>query len=149
MERIRVLIAEDNRYIQKLYDHGLDDDLFIKRFVDNGRDALKVYASWQPEIIILDFMIPEKNGYAVLKEIRREIGDVSTPVIVATFMSPGDDFKGFRELGIQGYLVKPFRCADVVESILGHLQKTAPERARRVELHLGRGGSSATAGGPP
>ena len=136
MEKLKVLVVEDNKVAQKLYDHGLVSAVFDKRFVDNGKDALEVYSSWQPDIIMLDYIMPVMDGYSVLKEIRENIGDNSTIIIMVTFMYPEEGLRDCFKLGIQGYIVKPFKFREITDVILNYYKKNNPERGKALQTHL-------------
>jgi len=57
MSRIKLLIAEDDESTRALYEKGLNNDMFEKRFAVNGEDALDIYFAWHPDIIVLDIVM--------------------------------------------------------------------------------------------
>lgn len=128
-DKIKILIVEDSPNINLLYDRGLPEAVFEKRFAHNGSDALLAYEEWQPEIIVLDVMLPVKSGYTVLKEIRNVIGDKKTTIIMSTSLSEKDDVTTMMKLGIQGYIIKPFGVRDIGGRILRYLEKVDHQRA--------------------
>lgn len=77
MDKLKILIAEDDVVTQMFYKKGLKEDVFLKAIVDNGEEALRVYSNWKPEILLLDIKMPVKSGYEVLKEIRRRESFIS------------------------------------------------------------------------
>ncbi|MBF0224993.1 MAG: response regulator [Desulfobacterales bacterium] len=84
MEKIKILIIEDSTLFRALYDEILYDDVFEKKFAENGEDGLILYQEWKPDIILLDMVLPIMSGYSVLKEIRTKLKDISTTIIVQT-----------------------------------------------------------------
>jgi putative nucleotidyltransferase with HDIG domain len=124
MTRARILIVEDDESITNLYKKGLSDDVYEKRFSSNGKEALEIYNSWNPDIIVLDIMLPVMTGYSVLKEIRATLGDRSTTIIMATSLSKKDDIQDCVKFGIHGYIVKPFKYKDIGARIMTCYQKT-------------------------
>lgn len=130
MDKIKILVAEDVRLIQKIYESGLLQDVFETRIVSNGKNAMKVYSAWNPDIILLDVRMPEMTGYSVLKEIREKNEDNSTTIIMATVLSYEDDIEACINLGIQGYIVKPIKVGEIGEKILKYYRKVNPEKAR-------------------
>ena len=70
VEKLKVLVTEDDKMTQELYDSFLAKEIFERYFADKGEEALEAYRTWQPEVIILDLMLPIVSGYNVLKEIR-------------------------------------------------------------------------------
>lgn len=133
-DKLKILIVEDSKSVLALYNAGLADAVFDKRLVADGSEALKVYDSWQPDIIILDIVLPGMSGYAVLKEIREEIEDKTTTIIMATSMSSKDDITDCMKLGIQGYIIKPFKYKEVTDKVLQYYQSVNPERVRTAQV---------------
>lgn len=130
MGKIKILIAEDEGLIQKLYDNGLHEDVFEKRIVSNGTDVMKAYNEWSPDVILLDVKMPSMSGYSVLKEIREKNKDKDTAIIMATSLSSEDDIMACIKLGIQGYMVKPIKVGEVGEKVLGYYQKVDPLKGK-------------------
>ena len=134
--KINILIAEDDKKMQMVYDMGLPSTIFEKRFANNGEEALETYGSWNPDIIVLDIMMPVMSGYEALKTIRREHKDTSTVIIMATAKAEKGDVMDCMKHGIEGYIVKPFKWTEVADKILQCYRKVNPEKVRIVEgLH--------------
>lgn len=130
MEKLRVLIAEDDALVRDIYDACLNGLAFDKTMVDNGQDALRLYKELAPELIVLDSVMPTMTGYAALKELRRV--DKTIPVIIVTSLSKGDDVMAFIKLGICGYIVKPFEPEALTGKILAYLGKSNLQRAAEI-----------------
>lgn len=130
-DRIKILIIEDSPNINLLYERGLPDTLFEKRFATNGKDGLMIYHQWQPDIIVLDVMLPVVSGFMLLKTIRLKIRDTATTVIISTSLSGKEDVTSLVRLGIQGYIVKPFAMRKIGGQILQYFEKVQPDRARK------------------
>lgn len=130
MEKLKILIVEDNKVCLELYDKFLAKDVFEKQLVTNGRDALEVYKSWKPDIIVLDMMIPLISGYMVLKKIREELQDEKTTIIMATSNAEKADVTGCISIGIQGYIVKPLKPKELPEKILKYYGQSNPDQAK-------------------
>ena len=113
MGKVKILIVEDDSIMQKLYDEGLPDAEYEKRFSENGIDALESYKAWAPDIVILDIGLPEMDGYSVLKKIRIEIKDGETIVIMATGVNDRHKINDCINLGISAYITKPFNFKEV------------------------------------
>ena len=71
MDKLKILIAEDDKTTQRLYDSFLVDDIFEKNYAKSGQEALEFYSSWQPDIILLDLMLPTLSGYSLLRINKR------------------------------------------------------------------------------
>jgi DNA-binding response OmpR family regulator len=128
-EKLKTLIVEDSKPSRVIYDVGLSDSVFDKRFETDGDQALQIYHAWKPDIIVLDIMIPGMSGYSLLKEIREEREDATTTIIVASSLSERDMVVDILKLGVQGYLVKPFTHKEIAHKILESYKIMNPERA--------------------
>lgn len=129
MERLKILIAEDDKDLMALYDKALPDMVFDKMLVIDGEKAVEAYKAWHPDILVLDLLMPVKTGFMALQEIRREIKDMETTIIVSSSIDDMDEVRECEKLGIQGYIVKPFNFKKVAYEILEFFKKTSPQRA--------------------
>ena len=118
MDKLKTLIVDDDKSIQRLYDKALPEESYLKRFIDNGIEAIEIYQDFKPEIIILDIYMPDMTGYSVLKKIREEFEDRTTTIIMSTNVSDQESIKGCMELGIQGYIIKPFNFKEVGTKVM-------------------------------
>jgi putative nucleotidyltransferase with HDIG domain len=132
MKKLKVLIAEDDRIIRELYNSFLAEEIFERYFVENGKEALDAYRTWQPEVIILDLMLPVVSGFNVLKEIREHLGDKKTPILIASSLSKKDDILSCAKLGVQGYLAKPINWKEIGLKVMDCFQKEYPHTVDRV-----------------
>ncbi len=129
MDKLKILVAEDDKTTQKLYDGFLSDGIFDKRLINNGEEALELYRSWQPNIIILDIMLPVFSGYSLLKKIREEMEDKLTPIIISSSLSSKEDVIDCMKLGIQGYLAKPINWKGLSLYVLACYEKVYPAKS--------------------
>ena len=118
MNKLKILVAEDENVTQQLYSIAFRDEKFDLRIVDNGEEALATYKSWQPDIIILDIIMPDMNGYQTLDVLRTTLHDTSTTVIMASAISDKNEIIACAKLGIQGYLIKPFTTKKLAQTVL-------------------------------
>ncbi|MFH1075389.1 MAG: response regulator [Pseudomonadota bacterium] len=130
IDKLKILVIEDDERVVALYDRGLAGNVFEKCFVRNGSDALAIYKSWAPDIVLLDIMLPGMSGYSILKEIREHNKDWTTTIIMATSINKKEEVVNCAKLGIQGYIVKPFSYKVIGAKILQYYQNTDPVRAR-------------------
>lgn len=146
--KIRTLIVEDDKSVSLIYNIGLREEVFEKRFLTDGNDALEVYREWKPDILILDIMLPGTSGYAILKAIREEMQSGDTGIVMATSLSGREGVLDCLSLGIQGYIVKPFTHKEVGQRVLGYYRKTNPEKAEAALALLDALNDSADKDGP-
>ncbi|ETR72102.1 MAG: hypothetical protein OMM_01968 [Candidatus Magnetoglobus multicellularis str. Araruama] len=117
-DKLKLLIAEDDDKIIKLYEKFLSGIAFQTRFANDGTDALITYDQWKPDIILLDILLPKMPGLEVLKEIREVRKDNVPAVIMATSQGNQETVKTCIQYGVQGYILKPIDVARLNRSIL-------------------------------
>jgi DNA-binding response OmpR family regulator len=128
MEKIKILIVEDEKVTLELYQKFILDNVFEKKIASNGKEALEVYKSWHPDVMILDIMLPEMSGYMVLKEIRLSIEDKKTTIIMATSVSRKESVMDCINIGIQGYIVKPLKTKELMAKVFDAYSQMEPDR---------------------
>ncbi|MBI5638678.1 MAG: response regulator [Nitrospinae bacterium] len=108
---MKILLVDDSKVALTMYKDGLSDELYEKKYAHNGNEALLFYKSWQPDLIVLDIQMPEMTGYTVLKKIREmeKVSGRRTAIVMATAMGDKSDIVDCAKVGIQGYIVKPFK----------------------------------------
>ena len=114
----KVLVAEDEQRISHLLKMYLERESFVVEVADNGESALEKALQDSYDIIILDILMPGRDGFSVLEEIRK-VKD--TPVIMLSAKGETSDLKRGEELGASEYILKPFSPKDVVAKIKGLL----------------------------
>lgn len=103
--QVKVLVIEDDPYICELITLYAEKSGYIVSVANNGMKGLEMFYHSPPDLVILDIMMPEMDGWEVCKEIRRFN---KTPIIMLTGKSENcDKLIGF-DLGTDDYLVKPF-----------------------------------------
>ena len=130
MDRLtpRVLVVDDEDAIRDLLEYGLASAGFTVRSAANGRAALEAVDEWSPEAIVLDVMLPQIDGYALLPMIRR-LSDV--PIIMLSAKgSPPEKVAGLVR-GADDYVAKPFDMDELVARI-----HTALRRPRLETRHV-------------
>jgi len=124
MSQLKILIAEDEEVTRQLFAIGFRDQQFATRIVDNGEDALISYKSWQPDIILLDIMMPQMNGFQTLQVIRKDLNDTATTVIMVSSVADKKEILACATMGIHGYILKPFSTKTLAATVVAcHLQK--------------------------
>ncbi len=121
---LKVLVADDDEVMQFIYREGLSQEGFELNFAGNGREALLLYQSWEPHLVVLDIQMPEMSGYMVLKKIRsmeQESGR-RTAVVMATSLADKSDIMDCARVGIQGYVIKPVKSEEIATRLAGYYQ---------------------------
>lgn len=116
----RMLIADDNKQLLKILQSAAVKEGFEVVLASDGRQALLEYRRYQPQIVLLDVMMPEMDGFAVCREIRQES---NIPVIMIT--ARGEDFDKIMglDIGADDYIVKPFSPGEVMARVRAILRR--------------------------
>ena len=117
----RVLVVEDQRDLAALLAHNLRHEGLEVRTVEDGREALPTVRSWQPDLVILDLMLPGMDGFEILRGIRGDGRDV--PVLILSARGEEQDkIRGFR-LDADQYVTKPFSLVELLERVHALLRR--------------------------
>jgi DNA-binding response OmpR family regulator len=119
----RILLVDDEPRIREVVATYLRRDGYIVETASDGETARTGLVSFDPDLVVLDLMLPAVSGIEILSEIRRS-GDL--PVIVLTARAEESDRVAGLELGADDYVVKPFSPRELVARIRTVLRRTAP-----------------------
>ena len=122
----KILIVVDDENVAELLTLDLNKEFFDTKIVYNGEDALAAFDSYQPNLILLDLMLPGIDGYQVCREIRAR---ASTPVIMLSAKGEVFDKVLGLELGADDYIMKPFDSKEMVARVRAVLRRYQPARA--------------------
>ena len=122
MADTKILIADDDNNICELLRLYLQKDGFQTAVANDGRQAVNMVKTYQPDLILLDVMMPELDGWQVCREIRK---DNDTPIIMLTAKGEVFDKILGLELGADDYISKPFDTKEVIARIKAVLRRTA------------------------
>lgn len=139
----KVLVVDDEDSILQLVDYNLRQAGFAVTLAADGAGALARFAADAPDLIVLDVMLPDMDGFEVCRRIRRA-SDV--PVLFLTARDDERDKVAGLELG-DDYLTKPFSPAELVARVRAILRRLGPGDAAGAGAAAGRGGTRAADGG--
>jgi two-component system, OmpR family, copper resistance phosphate regulon response regulator CusR len=129
---MRILIVEDDKKVAGFLKKGLKEEQYAVDVCYDGEEALFQSQVNQYDIIILDVMLPKKNGYAVCKQIREE-GNL-TPILMLTARDQLEDkVKGLQE-GADDYLTKPFAFEELLARIKALLRRTQDYKTKTLNV---------------
>lgn len=129
--RYKILVVDDEQRMVRFIQLNLEQDGFEVITAYNGKDALEQVRTQLPDLILLDIMMPDINGFEVLKKIR-EVNNV--PVIMLTAKGEEDDRIQGLELGADDYITKPFSPRELVSRIRAVLRRTKSFADDQVDL---------------
>jgi len=122
---MKILLVEDDRSISGFITKGLKEMFYAVDSAFDGEEGLHLALSQSYDMIILDIMLPEMDGWKVLETIRKE--QVKTPVIILTAIDAKEDIVRGLELGADDYLVKPFSFMEFLARIKAILRRGQPD----------------------
>ncbi|ORT55525.1 DNA-binding response regulator [Streptomyces sp. CB03238] len=118
-------MVDDDPEVRAAVEDGLTVEGYEVRGAADGLAALSAVAAWQPDVIVLDVMMPVLDGLAVCRRLRA-LGD-RTPVIVLTALDSVSERVDGLDAGADDYLVKPFALDELTARVRALLRRTAPE----------------------
>lgn len=121
----KILIVDDDNNIAELISLYLMKECYDTRIENDGESALKAFESWQPNLILLDLMLPGIDGYQVCREIRHT-SDV--PIIMLSAKGEIFDKVLGLELGADDYMIKPFDSKELVARVKAVLRRFKPNK---------------------
>jgi two-component system OmpR family response regulator len=124
----RVLVVDDEENVTHLVSSALRFDGFETLTADNGNSALAAVAESEPDLIVLDVMMPGLDGLGVLHNLRAAGSQI--PVIFLTARDMATDRIGGLRAGADDYVVKPFSVEELLARVHAVLRRSAPDEAR-------------------
>lgn len=122
--KTKVLIVEDEEHIVELIKYNLEKEGYDVIFCDNGKDALNKVVNEKPNLILLDVMLPELDGYEILKNLKISENTKDIPVIMLTAKSEEIDKVLGLEFGADDYITKPFSVRELLARIKAVLRRS-------------------------
>jgi DNA-binding response OmpR family regulator len=119
----RILLVEDNANLAEGIEYNLRLEGYDARIAETGRTALELFQTWAPELVILDLMLPDIDGYQVLRSIRGR-GSRVPVIILSARGEESDKVRGFR-LDADQYVTKPFGIVELLERVAALLRRSA------------------------
>lgn len=132
MEKFKVLIVDDiQENIDAIAEMVNDFDVDVKT-ANGGKEAIELVESFKPNIMLLDLMMPETNGWDVIEYVRTKYSKSEIAIIVVSLLSNKDNIDECYELGVNDYITKPVLKARLTSSLETHLNFIAKHTAGEV-----------------
>jgi len=122
MEQKKILIADDNENIRDALTYLLEDEGYDLLLAKDGADTLRKVRGRRPDILFLDIMMPEMNGYDVCRTIKNDPQLKSTYIIMLTAKGQVAEQERGKEVGADEYIVKPFSPMEILAKVKQILQ---------------------------
>ena len=119
----KILIVDDDENIAELISLYLMKECFDTKIVSNGEDALSAFETYQPNLVLLDLMLPGIDGYQVCRELRAKS---QVPIIMLSAKGEVFDKVLGLELGADDYIMKPFDSKEMVARVRAVLRRYQP-----------------------
>jgi two-component system response regulator MtrA len=147
--RGRILVVDDDASLAEMLTIVLRQEGFESQMCPRGDVAMDAFRAYRPDIVLLDLMLPGKDGIDVCKEIRAESG---VPIVMLTAKGDTVDVVLGLESGADDYIVKPFKPKELVARIRARVRRfeaPAPEALTIGDLEIDVAGHSVTRAGAP
>lgn len=131
----KILIVDDDNNIAELISLYLTKECYDTKIVNDGEEAVREFHSFQPNLILLDLMLPGMDGYQVCREIRH---DSDVPIIMLSAKGEVFDKVLGLELGADDYIIKPFDSKELVARVKAVLRRFQPSRTIPVSATAGK-----------
>ena len=122
----KIFIIEDETSIIQLVQHNLEKEGFVVSSSINGNDGLKELKKFQPNLLLLDWMLPDLSGIDVCKNLRKDNSFKDLPIIMLTAKGEEEDKVKGLESGADDYITKPFSFNELMARIKAVLRRTDP-----------------------
>jgi DNA-binding response OmpR family regulator len=119
----KIAIVEDEAELAALLDYNLTRQGYQTQVLSGARDTLRQLEGWKPDLIVLDIMLPEINGFDLCRQVRQSAGLGRTPVLFLTARSDEVDRVLGLEIGGDDYMTKPFSPRELVARVRAHLRR--------------------------
>jgi two-component system sensor histidine kinase/response regulator len=135
-EKQLVLVVDDNPDNLKVLGSILTENGLKPAFAQNGRKALTAIQTRRPDLILLDIMMPELDGFEVCKQLQQNPETQDIPVIFLTAKTEKEDVLQGLELGAVDYVTKPFNNLELIKRVKTHLRLKATEQQLKQALAI-------------
>src|SRR3954452_8589814 len=125
-DRVRILVVEDEAKLANAIREGLEDDKYEVAVANSGEEGFYLLHSGDFDLLLLDVMLPGRNGLEVVRQVRRS--GLAVPVLMLTARDSVDDRVHGLDAGADDYLVKPFAFPELLARVRALLRRGTPER---------------------
>lgn len=122
---MKIIIIEDDRFFQNFYSIKLKEIGYLVEIANDGQEGIDKVKTFLPDLILLDLIMPVKDGFQFLDEIRKDPSFNKIPIIVFSTLGQESDIKKALALGAKDYINKSFFDFDVfIKRVVTYLPKT-------------------------
>lgn len=114
--KTKILVADDEESVRRVVVKMLGDEYAVLEAMD-GKVALDMARRYQPDVILMDIMMPKMDGYIACSKIKADQATKHIPIVMLTAVSQDLNKKLARTMGAEGYITKPFTHQDLLDTI--------------------------------
>jgi DNA-binding response OmpR family regulator len=118
----KILLVEDDKMISSMYQTKLEQEGYLVLLAENGAAAVDLALAEKPDLILLDIILPELDGFSALQQLRASKSTKKTPIIILTNLGTDEDKDKGKKYGATDYLVKsnltPSQVSDKIKKYL-------------------------------
>lgn len=119
---MRILIIEDEEILLRVLKNKFEKNGFEVEITVDGEQAIPAVKRFQPDIILLDLILPKKDGFAILQELKADAGLRSVPVVILSNLGQDEDIKRAFKMGAVDYFVKTqHHSEEIIERVKNRL----------------------------
>jgi len=137
-----ILVVEDEDSLATLLEYNLDKEGFHVRLCGDGEEALLIIDEKQPDLVVLDWMLPTVSGIEVCRRLRQRVQTRNLPIVMLTARGEESDRIRGLDTGADDYVVKPFSMTELSARIRAVLRRIRPglaeDRAQRGDITIDR-----------
>ncbi len=124
MDKKKILLIEDDPFLSSLLKNRFAKEGLDVMYASDGQEAIRILNDSQPDIILLDLILPKKSGFEVMETIRQDPQLRNAPIIIISNLGQPEDMQKGQELGAVEYFVKAKTSIDdLVKNVLNFLEK--------------------------
>ena len=122
-----ILVADDDPDILSIVSMSLETQGYTVHKATNGREAVDLARQHHPDLILMDMMMPVVSGYEAVGELKADAATKDIVIVGLSAKAMATDMERATDVGIDGYITKPFRIAQVLSVVESYLSQVAPE----------------------
>ncbi|MBN2645847.1 MAG: response regulator transcription factor [Desulfuromonadaceae bacterium] len=127
---MKVLVVEDEKKVASFIKRGLEEENFAVDIAANGEEGLYMAESNHYDLILMDVMLPKKDGLTVIKELRDK--EITTPILCLTAKDSVEDIVSGLDSGSDDYLTKPFAFAELLARVKALVRRGVKDRGAEI-----------------
>ncbi len=129
---MKILVVEDEKKVASFIKRGLEEEKYEVDTASEGEEGFKMASEKQYDLIVMDWMLPKKDGLTVIKELREK--KTSTPVLMLTAKDSLEDIIAGLDAGSDDYLTKPFAFAELLARVRALLRRSEMDKGAELRF---------------